>query len=137
MILTTTKKMWARAWLCVILLLITGAHYFFYRFSSDPLNSYPVSQGLTFGCLLWTSVLWGAMWLRYGWARYLMITMICLAIAGFSLLAMLVRGDSVDPLQHLMKLAIFGILFYIAALVPLNTSSFLRHYMGPKTAGER
>src|SRR5947209_4332869 len=129
MIPTRTKKRWARVWLCLNLLLITGAHYFFYRFSSDPLNSYRVSGGITAGCIIWTSVLWVAMWLRHIWARYLMITVICLAAAGFSLIAMMLRGDSIDPLSHLMKLAAFGILLYLVALVPLTASALLRQYL--------
>jgi hypothetical protein len=121
----------------VTFLLVTGAHYFFYKFSIDRLNSYPISQGLLFGCVLWTTVLFGAMWLRYMWSRYVMITMICFGMIGFGVLAMLVRSDSVNPLPQLMKLAIFGIGLYAIALVPLSASSSLRHFLGPKTAGER
>ncbi len=137
MILTKTKKMWARIWLCVVLFLITAAHYFFYRFSSDPMNTNHVSIGVTCAGIIWTSVLWVAMWRRYMWARYLMITVMCLAIGGFSLLAIVVRGASIEPLPHLMKQVVLGILFYIAALVPLTISAMLRQYLGPKTAGER
>lgn len=121
----------------VILLLVTGAHYFFYKFSTDRLNNYPISQGLTFGCVLWTTVLFGAMWLRYGWSRYVMITMISVSMAGFSLLAMMVRSESVDPLSQLMRLVVYGVGLYAVALVPLSASSSLRHFLGPKTAGER
>jgi hypothetical protein len=131
------RKIWARIWLGVTLLLITGAHYFFFKFSTDRLNSYPISQGLTFGCVLWTTVLFGAMWLRYTWSRYVMITMICFGMIGFGVLAMLVRNDSVNPLPELMKLAVYGIGLYAIALVPLSASSTLRHFLGPKTAGER
>lgn len=131
------RKIRARIWLGVTLLLITGAHYFFYKFSIDRLNTYPISQGLTFGCVLWTTVLFGAMWLRYTWSRYVMITMICFGMIGFGVLAMLVRSESVDPLPGLMKLAVYGIGLYAIALVPLSASSSLRHFLGPKTAGER
>ena len=123
--------------MCVVLLLVTGAHYFFYKFSTDQLNNYPISKGLTFGCVLWTTVLFGAMWLRYSWSRYAMITMICLSVVGFSVLAMLVRSESVDPLPRLMKLVVYGAGLYAVALVPLSASSSLRHFLGPKTAGER
>ena len=129
--------MWARIWLCVVLLLITGAHYFFYRFSSDPLNTNHISIGITCACLIWTTVLWVAMWLRYTWARYLMITVMCLAIGGFALLAIMVRSASIDPLPHLMKQVLFGIILYVVALIPLTISAMLRQYLGPKTAGER
>ena len=78
------RKIRARIWLCVILLLLTGAHYYFYRFSIDRLNTYPITQGLTFGCVLWTTVIWGAMWLRHAWARYVMIALICLGIIAYS-----------------------------------------------------
>ena len=123
--------------MCIVFLLVTGAHYFFYKFSSDRLNNYPISQGLTFGCVLWTTVLFVAMWLRYGWSRYVMITMICFGIGGFSLLAMLVRSESVDPLPRLTKLVVCGAALYALALIPLSASSALRHFLGPKTAGER
>jgi hypothetical protein len=123
--------------MCVILLLISGAHYFFYKFSTDRLNSYPISQGLTFGCVLWTTVLFGAMWLRYTWSRYVMVTMICFGMIGFSVLAMMVRSESVDPLPQLMKMVVYGVGLYAVALVPLSASSSLRHFLGPKTAGER
>jgi hypothetical protein len=131
------RKIRARIWLCAIFLVVTGAHYFFSRFSFDRLNSYPISRGLSFGCVLWTTVLLGAMWLRYAWARYVMITMICLAIIGFGLVAMLVRGESVNPLPELMRPVIYGLLLYAVALIPLGASSSLRHYLGPRTAGER
>ena len=131
------RNLRARLWIGVTLLLVTGAHYFFYKFSTDRLNNYPISQGLTFGCVLWTSVLFGAMWLRYSWSRYVMITMICLGIAGFSVLALMIRSESVDPLPQLMKLVVCGVGLYGAALIPLSASASLRHFLGPKTAGER
>jgi hypothetical protein len=131
------RNLRARIWIAVTLLLVTGAHYFFYKFSIDPLNNYRVAEGLTFGCVLWTTVLFGAMLLRYSWSRYVMITMICLAIAAFSVLALIIRSESIDPLPRLMKLVACGAGLYCLALVPLSASSSLRHFLGPKTAGER
>ncbi len=121
----------------MILLLASGAHYFFLKFSFDRLNTYDISKGLTIGCIIWTTVLFGAMWMRYAWSRYVMITMICFSMAGFCLLAMLVRSESVNPLPQLMKLVVFGVGLYAVALIPLSASSSLRHFLGPKTAGER
>ena len=121
----------------VIVLLLTGAHFFFYRFSVDHLNSYPVSQGMTAGSVIWTTALLFAMWLRYAWSRYVMIATICLAMVGFSIVALLVRSESVNPLPELMRLVAAGLLFYALALIPLSVSSSLRHYLGPRTAGER
>lgn len=121
----------------VIFLIITGAHYFLYKFSFDRLNNYEVSKGLFVGSVIWTSVLLVAMWLRYTWARYVMITMICLSMAGFASLAMMVRSESVNPLPQLMKLVVYGAGLYAVALVPLSASVALRHFLGPKTAGER
>jgi hypothetical protein len=77
------------------------------------------------------------MWLRYGWSRYVMITMICFAMVGFSGIALLVRGESIDPLASLMKLVVLGVFFYAVALIPLSVSSSLRVYLGPRTAGDR
>jgi len=92
---------------------------------------------LTFGCVLWTTVILGAMWLRHGWARYLMIALLCLGIVCFSWITMLLRGESINPLPELTRLAVYGLLLYTAALVPLSASRALRAYVAPRTAGER
>ncbi|MEP6668522.1 MAG: hypothetical protein ABJF10_05180 [Chthoniobacter sp.] len=131
------RKLHARIWLGVVFLLLTGAHYFLYRFSVDRLNNYPISQGLMAGSVLWTTVLLGAMWLRYAWSRYIMIATICVAMIGFSVVALLVRSESVNALPHLMRYVAGGLLFYAFALIPLSATSSLRHYLGPRTAGER
>lgn len=131
------RKIRARIWIFVIILLVSGAHYFFLKFSYDPLNNYEISKGLTFGCIIWTTVLFGAMWLRHTWSRYVMITMICFGMIAFCLIAMTVRSESVNPLPQLMKLVVYGVGLYAVALVPLSASSSLRHFLGPKTAGER
>jgi len=131
------RKIRARIWLCVILLLTTGAHYYFYRFSVDRLNTYPIAQGITFGCVLWTTVVWGAMWLRYNWARYLMVALLCLAIISFSWIALLIRGESMNPLPELTRLVVYGLMLYAVALIPLGASHALRSYLAPRTAGDR
>ena len=131
------RKVRARIWLAVTLLLLTGAHYYFYRFSIDRLNTYPIAQGLTFGCVLWTTVIWGAMWLRHTWARYVMIALLCLGILGFSSIALLLRGESINPLPELTRVVIYGLMLYTVALVPLSASRALRSYLAPRTAGDR
>ena len=131
------RKIRARIWLCVIFLLLTGAHYYFYRFSVDRLNTYPIAQGLTFGCVLWTTVIWGAMWLRHTWARYVMVTLICLGIVAYSWIALLVRGESMNSLPELTRLVVYGLMLYTTTLVPLGASRALRSYLAPRTAGDR
>jgi len=51
--------------------------------------------------------------------------------------ALMVRSESIDSLSHLMGLVAGGLLLYALALIPLSVSSSLRHYLGPRTAGER
>jgi hypothetical protein len=131
------KKIRARIWLFIILLLLSGAHYFFYRFSINRLNTSSITPGLTFGCVLWTTVIWGAMWLRNGWARYVMIALICLGIFSYGWIAMVVREESIDPLPELTRMVVYGLMLYTAALVPLSASRTLRAYLAPRTAGER
>ncbi|MDR3406000.1 MAG: hypothetical protein P4L99_26175 [Chthoniobacter sp.] len=131
------RKLRAKMWMGVAFLLLSGAHYLFYRFSTDPLNNYSVSQGLTAGSVIWTTVLFGAMWLRYSWSRYVMITTICFAMFGFGAVALMVRSESVNALPQLMRLVAGGLVLYALALIPLSVSSSLRHYLGPRTAGER
>jgi hypothetical protein len=134
---TKQKKIRARIGLAVSLLLVTVGHYFFWRFSFDRTNTYPISQALTVGSIIWTTVLFGAMWLRYGWSRYVTITMICFAIIGFCSLALIVRSESIDPLAGLMKLVVIGVVFDALALIPLSASESIRIYLGPRTAGDR
>jgi hypothetical protein len=131
------NKIRARIWLCITFLLITGAHYYFYRFSIDRLNTYAISQGLTFGFVLWTTVVLGATWLRHGWARYLLIALLCLGIVSYSAIALLLQSESIDALPEMKRQVIYGLLLYTAALVPLGASHALRAYLAPRTAGER
>ncbi|MEI9895662.1 MAG: hypothetical protein WDN28_17685 [Chthoniobacter sp.] len=137
MLNTKKAKLHARLWIGLAFLLLTGAHFLFYRFSFDHLNNYPISQGLTAGCVLWTSALLVAMWLRYAWSRYVMIVMICGALAGFSVIALMVRSESVNALPQLMQRVAGGLVLYALALIPLSASRALRNYLGPRTAGDR
>ena len=130
------RKLIARIWLYVTFCLITAAHYFFYRFSMDPLNTFAITRGLTFGCTLWTTVFLVAVWLRRGWARYILITLICGTIGGFAFCAMLLASQSVDPLPLQMRRVVAGLVLYSLALVPLGGSRSLRRYLEPRTAGE-
>ncbi len=117
----------------MVFLLLMAGQWFFYRFSTDSMNTYPISQGMTFGCTLWSVVLLGAMWLRYGWARYALIVLLCLAIVGFGAVALLLKSEMLSPIPGTLRLAIFGLLLYALALVPLGASADLRNYLGPRT----
>jgi len=133
---TRKRKLVARIWLCFTFIILTGAHYFFYRFSADPLNTFALTRGLTFGCVLWTTVLLGVVWMRHAWGRYVLITLICLAIVVFGLVALMLNNQSVDPIPGPVRMVIGGLVLYTAALVPLGASSALRRYLAPRTAGE-
>jgi len=127
-------KLQARIWLVVVFLLLTVAHYCFYRFSADPRNPYPLTRGATFGCVLWSNVLLVAIWLRHGWARYLLIVLICMAIGGFGVTMLLIGRDFMEPAS--IRMVISGLAFYAVALVSLWISRSLSHYLAPRTAGE-
>jgi hypothetical protein len=77
------------------------------------------------------------MWLRHGWARYLLIALICLGIISYSGIALVLQSESIDSLPELKRLVIYGLLLYTAALVPLGGSRALRSYLAPRTAGDR
>jgi hypothetical protein len=127
------RKLWARIWIIMIFLLLVGAHWFVYRLSTDSLNTYRVSLGLTFGCALWSIVLLAAMWLRHAWARYVLGALICAAIIGFGALILLLRSESVAPMPAATRDAVGGILLYMAALVPLGASHALRDFLSPRS----
>ena len=131
------RKLWARIWIILSFLLLLGGQYFFYRFSTDSVNSYAVSRGMTFGCALWTVVLVGAMWMRYGWARYILGALSCLAIVGFVAVALMLKSDLLIPMPSAMRAVTIGVAFYVVGLIPLGASQDLRNYLGPRTAGGR
>jgi hypothetical protein len=130
---TRKRKIWAKSWIIVTFFLLTAAHVFLYRFSTDIMNTYKVSQGMTFGVALWSTVLLGAMWMRYGWARYALGALICVSIVGFAGLILMLRSESIAPMPTATRAAVGGILFYMAALVPLGASHTLRDFLGPRT----
>jgi hypothetical protein len=130
---TRKRKLWAKIWIIVMFFLLTGAHWFLYRFSTDTFNIYRVSEGMTFGCALWSTVLLGAMWMRLGWARYVLGALICVSIFAFMVLMLMLWSDSVAPIQTAIRAAVGGILLYIATLVPLGTSHALRDFLSPRT----
>jgi len=128
------RKLWAKIWIAVTFLLLMAAEYFFLRFCRDSMNTYlAISWGMTFGCTLWTTVLLGAMWMRYGWARYVLVTLICLAIIGFGAIILVMRSESVAPLTTATRAVVIGMFFYAMALIPLGASHALRHFLGPRT----
>ena len=124
-------------WLAVVLVLISGAHVLFYQFSVSPLNTIPVSFGLTLGLLLWTTVLMVAMWVRRAWSRYAMIAFLVLGMAAYGLIYLKVRGESPEPLPGLLRLAVGGMVLYGLALVPLGFVRSIHRYLMPRTAGGR
>jgi hypothetical protein len=121
--------------LCFTFVVLTGAHYLFYRFSVSILNPYPVTRGLTFGLTLWTTALLLAMWLRRSWARYVIIALLVISILVYGLTALMMTSQSVDSLSEPVHAALGGILLYMIALIPLGISRSLRHFLAPRTAG--
>ena len=100
------------------------------------MNTFAVTRGLTFGCVLWTTVLLIAVWLRHAWARYVLITLICLAILVFGLLALTLAKETVDSIPLLVRMVTAGLVLYALALVPLGGSRSIGRYLAPRTAGE-
>jgi len=96
------------------------------------MNTYPISRGMTFGCTLWTTVLLGAIWLRYAWARYVLAALICVAIIGYGTIILILRSESVAPLPTATRAVVSGMFLYALALVPLGASHALRHFLGPR-----
>jgi hypothetical protein len=130
-------KLRARLWLCFIFCALTGAHYFFYRFSIHPLNPYAVTRGLTFGLVVWTAVLLVAMWLRHGWARYVASSVMVLAIFGFGFAVMMLNRQSANPIPDATQEVLGGLVLYVIALVPMAGSQSLRLFLAPRTASGR
>jgi hypothetical protein len=90
---------------------------------------------MTFGCVLWTTVLLAAMWMRLSWARYALIALICVAILGFGGLMLFLKSESIVPLPSATRAVAVGLMLYAVALVPLGASHALRHFLGPRMGG--
>ncbi len=129
------RRLWARINIVVVLVLTMAAQYFFYKFSTDKMNVYPISLGITAGCAIWTTVLLVCMWLRFGWARYILIVMLCLAILFFAGILLLLKSESILPVPTATKAGLLGLVLYVIALIPLSVSQELREFLGPKSAG--
>jgi hypothetical protein len=75
------------------------------------------------------------MWLRLGWARYVLIAWLVVAIVAYGLTTLMMNSQSVKPLPEPTRIAIAALLLYAAALAPLGASRSLRRYLTPRTAG--
>lgn len=107
----------------------------FFRFSFQPLNSYPITRGLAFGSALWSTVLVFAMAFRLGWARYVLSAWLVLAIAAFGLVVLQINKESATPMPEVTQEAVIGLALYLLALIPLGFSHSLRRFLAPRTAG--
>jgi hypothetical protein len=118
-------------------LVLMGGNFFLYRFSTDSLNTYGSTLGITIGSALWATVLLGAMWFRNGWARYVLGTLVCLAILWYSGVILVLRGETVVPMPNATRAVVEGLLCYAVALIPLGASHALRDFLGPRSGGRR
>jgi hypothetical protein len=129
------KKLRARLWLLAVLVVLAAGNYLLFLFSFHELNPYPITRGIAFGSSLWSLALIIAMWLRMGWARYVLATWLVLAIVLQGLFILRMNSQSVKPLPEPTKIALIGLGLYALALIPLGASRSLRGFLGPKTAG--
>lgn len=129
------KKLRARLWLLAVLVVLTAANYLLFQFSFHEMNPFPITRGIAFGSSLWSAALLIAMWLRMGWARYVLVTWLSLAIVLQGLFVLRMNSQSVKPLPEPTRIALIGLGLYALALIPLGASTSLRAFLGPKTAG--
>jgi hypothetical protein len=129
------SKVRARLWLTFIFCALAAANFLLFQFSFHPLNPFPITKGLTFGSSLWSAALILGMWLRLGWARYVLIAWLAVAILAFGLTALMMNSRSVKPLSEPTRVVIGALGLYALALVPLGMSRSLRRYLTPRTAG--
>lgn len=129
------KKLRARLWLLAVLVVLAAANYLLFQFSFHEMNPFPITRGISFGSSLWSLALLIAMWLRLGWARYVLVTWLVLVILVQGLFVLRMNSQSVNPLPEPTRIALIGLGLYALALVPLGASSSLRGFLGPKTAG--
>jgi hypothetical protein len=122
-------------WLFTIFCLLGLAHFLFFLFSFHELNPYPITRGLTFASALWSTVLLLVMLLRQGWARYVLMAWLVLAIVAFGLAILMMNSQSVRPLPEPTKAAVAGLSLYALALIPLAALRSLRRFLEPRTAG--
>lgn len=152
------RKLRARLWLVFIFCALAAGNFLFFRFSFHELNPFPITRGLAFGSSLFSAALIVALWLRLGWARYVLSAWLALAMFGFGFAVLMMHSRSsrpvpvpaqtakvvadrvaavvsAIPLPEPTKEAVLGLLLYGVALVPLGLSRSLRRYSVPRTAG--
>jgi hypothetical protein len=129
------QKVYAYLWLLFILGLLGVAHFLFFRFGFHEMNPFPITRGLAFASTLWSTALLVAMALRYGWARYVLIAWLAVAMAGFAMAVLMMNSRSVKPLPEPTNMVIAGLILYALALIPLGVARSLRRFLAPRTAG--
>lgn len=125
----------AIVWFILILCALCGGHYLFFQFAFYPMNPFPITRGLAFGSFLFSTVLWVAMLLNKGWARYVLNIWLGIAIFAFGLAMLVMNTRSVEPLPVPTKQVILGMALYALAMTPLSASRSVRRYLAPRTAG--
>ena len=125
----------ARLWLMFIFLVLGGAHFLFFRFTFHELNPFHLTRGLFFGSSLWSLALLIGVALRHGWARYVLIAWLVVAMMVFGLMVLMMNSRSVAALPEPTNAALIGLALCALALVPLGVSRSLRRYLAPRTAG--
>jgi hypothetical protein len=129
------QKVYAYLWLLFIFCVLGCAHYLFFRFGFHELNPFPITRGLAFASALWSTALLLAMVLRRGWARYVLIIWLVMAMLGYGMAVLMMNSRSVNPLPEPTHAVILGMVLYAVALIPLGISRALRRFLGPRTAG--
>ena len=133
-------KLRARLWICAMFLLLAGADFLLWKFTSDPGNPVvsmtamgPLLNALAVLAALGSTMLLICLWCRLVWSRYALGTLLSLSIAGFSMTMIFIVGNSMPRPAGLLKKPIVAVALQVLALVPLAKSRSIRKQLHPMT----
>ena len=116
------NKRVGRNLLVIIFLLLRIADCGFFSFAWHAQNPIQLLKGVAIGSVIWSSVFIGGVWERKAWARYLLITVLVLVVAGFTFGLVILLSDNI-PNDDAQLLTVFGaILVYVSCTIPLVKS---------------
>ncbi len=123
----THRKRAARFFLLGIFFLLAIANLALFSYAVSEINPWRVLIGVLLGYSLSAVLLLGAIWRRRPWARYVLIGMLWLMIAGFSLVALILGSrPELNPKRSLVLITV-GVILMTVSNVWLIASRRIRY----------
>jgi hypothetical protein len=128
------RRKQARLLIFVAFILVRLGDPLLLLYSFQPLNPTPLLRGLVIGGIVSTTACFAVVWRRQIWARYLLIALLWLLMALFSVPAILAMGNNEMALLSPYWMTLLAVLFYGIANTLLIRSRRIRQFVAPQSS---